>query len=239
MANYVIKNKTQLVFTNKFFERIEDLANLPKGGVLLVLNDGPLVNDRYGQCIPRSFLHYTPHSRYVFDQYTNISWDCGIAISQEICLMKNDYPAFFAYLLGHELGHASIVLSDLTLHIHSWLIEYFIREASDNVISKWHELPHERLFDQFGIYIAENLFSREKLRRELTQRLTMPDCCDQARLRLMLTLQGTNDLSILREELIDFSKPYKTKLIKLWKGHVAKEGEKSIACQIEDYESLF
>ncbi len=239
MTSIIVKYKTRLSFTDDFIESVENLANLPAGSILLVLNDGPLVSNRYGQCIPRCLLHYTRDSKRVFDPYINLNWDCGIALSQETCQIKAYSPAFFTYLLGHELGHTYICLSDITLHIHSWLIEYFINEASDNTISKWHELPHEVLFDQFGMYIAENLFSREQLQKEITQKLEMPDCCDQERLKLMLTLKGNNNLNELREKLIDFSKPYKTKLIKLWEEHVAELGEKSLAHQIGDYESLF
>ena len=169
-------------------------------------------------------------------------WECGVAISKQECDLYDEYPAFFTYLLGHELGHLQACLTDITLHVHYCLIQCAIWDASKSRIEFPYELPHERLFDQYGIYIAERFFLRTKLNIEINQRLALPDCSDVPRLKEMLQLSGTKDVSGLRNEIVKFSRPYKSGLIECWKKLKKKDhdiGLRSFFDLIADYDALF
>ena len=238
MAKLIYINKVQIKFDTDLLETILDLAILPSGKILLVLNNGPLTFNNLGVCIPKSLLKYSRGER-VFNPYEDDHWDCGIAISKKACFLKQHFPAYFVYLLGHELGHAYICLSNITIHIYSCLIQNFIVNASNNVISQWHELPHEIRFDQFGIYIAEKIFSREILNKEIFKLLSMQDCKDKPRLKKMLQLSASLNLKGLKNELIKFSIPYKNELINLWKIDKLKNKNLSLVNLIKDYEELF
>lgn len=237
MDNFIIENKAHIDIDQDFLQSLINEANLPSGKILFIFNDDK-INDNLGECIPRSLLKYASRDK-ILNPYMNKSWDCAIVMSLKACRWKEKYPAFFVYLLGHELGHAHVCLSDLSLHIFSCLIDRFIREASSNKITEWHQLPHEISFDQFGIYIAEHLFSREKLNIEIDHMLNDPDCKDHARLKMMLSLSGSNFLGNLGSSLIDFSKPYKDKLIELWKNDIKIWGNGALASQIDNFETLF
>lgn len=238
MASIILENKAQIHLYGDFLPRVLNEAGLPSGRVLLILSDGPLLNHNLGVCMTKSILKYCRDER-VFDQFVQECWDCGIAMADKACALKEEYPAYFAYLLGHELGHAHVCLSDVTVHIHYCLIQDFIGEASDGKISQWHELPHEVCFDQFGIYIAERVFSPEKLNEEISQRLDMPECKNRKRLEKMLMLHGSNVTQGLRNILVRFSMPYKDKLVELWQEDAVKRPGNSLAELISDYDALF
>jgi hypothetical protein len=168
-------------------------------------------------------------------------WEYGISITGHICNQQKQFPAYFAYVLGHELGHAHICDDDRNLHIHSCLISLHIAEASKCKIPENHELPHEKRCDQFGIYIAEQIYSRKKLNDEIGTLMAKRECNDHERLGCMLSLQGTTDLKNIKNELVDLSIPFKTELIKL----LEKDKQKStsgcplLAKEIPDFEILF
>lgn len=242
MATIIFDNKAQIDFSEGCLFRVKNEARLPSGRILLVLSDGPLPDNNLGVCIPRALLRFAPGYRRMFDQPKREDWDCGIAVSKKVCLMKEQYPAYFAYILGHEFAHASVSLTDISVHIHSCLIEEFIRAASDDIVTQATELPDEVLFDRFGIHIAERIFSREKLNADITQILKMPNCKDAVRLRKILSSSSSSnlgDLRHLRNDLVAISMPYKDRLIELWKKDVAQRGSDSLASLIDNYDALF
>ncbi len=241
MTTIIFDNKAQIDFSEGCLLRVKSEAHLPSGPILLVLSDRALCDNNLGECIPRALLKYAPGER-VFDQHKSQDWDCGIAVSKKVCLLKEQYPAYFAYILGHELAHAFVCLTDISIHIQSSLVEKFIRDASEDRITQATELPDEVLSDRFGIHIAERIFSREKLNADITHLLKMPNCKDAVRLRKVLSLSGSSnlgDLRRLRDDLVAISKPYKARLIELWEKDVAKRGSGSLASLIDDYDALF
>ena len=128
----------------------------------------------------------------------------------------------------------------MALHIHYCLIQNNIKKASRNEITKCHELPHERRFDQFGIYLCEKIYSRHKLDTEIETLFANPDCEDRERLQSMLSLNASNDLNSLRVDLIRFSRPFKSALIASWKKENKTRGDRSLTSLItDDYEALF
>lgn len=242
MATIIFDNRAHIGLSEGCLLRVKNEAHLPSGRLLLVLSDGPLPENNLGVCIPRALLRFAPGYRRMFDQAKREDWDCGIAVSKKVCQMKEKHPAYFAYILGHEIGHASVCLIDISVHIHSCLIEEFIRAASDDMVTQATELPHEVLCDKRGIHIAERIFSRERLNADITEIVKMPDCKDAARLRRLLSLSSSSnlgDLKDLRNDLVAISMPYKDRLIDLWKKDVAQRGSNSLASLIHDYDALF
>lgn len=237
-TDFILFNKSGIEFKEDFLNKIFKLANLPKDRLLLVFHDGPLFNTNLGIAAPRN-VYFRINDRGFFFKFMDREWDCGVAFSLKACQFVNQFPVYFVYLIGHEFGHAHICLYDEALHVHYCLIQDFIRTASNEKISSWHELPHEILFDQYGIFISEKIYSRDLLNSEIKEMLKKTGCKDRLRLDQMLELKSTNDLSGLRESLIKFSLPYKNELIELWKEDHIKEGSKSLASFISDYDLLF
>lgn len=198
------------------------------------------------ECFQGIFYH---NSLYYYDSdwirlpqnYLCEKWEYGISISGHICIQHKQFPAYFAYILGHELGHAHICDSDKNLYIHSCLIDLHIKEASKCKIKNYHESPHEKRCDQFGIYIAEQIYSRKKLNEEIVALMEKRECNERERLRCMLSLQGTTDLKNIRNELVEFSMPFKNELIELWEKDKNNSTSECplLAKEIEDLEILF
>lgn len=212
-------------------------VNLPQGRIILLLTDKTRL-ESLGECIPKCLIDYAGRRRYFRQDY----WECGVILSQKACNIHDEYPAYFMYLLGHELGHAHICLTDVYLHIHYCLIQDFIRDASNNKILGWHELPHEIKMDQYGLFITEMIYSRKEINQQIKKIINLPDCKDKTRLEQLLTLPSSNELSGLREELIDFSLPYKDKLIELWKKDAQESSDRNdlaITRLVKDYDALF
>ena len=69
--------------------------------------------------------------------------------------------------------------------------------------------------------------------------LKMPNCKARMRLEAMLSLPVSNDFADLRNSLINFSRPYKDKLIELWKKDAIETGDDSLAKLIVNYDDLF
>lgn len=222
----------------KFVFDIISKADLYETKILLRLMDGYLPDNTAGNILQKSLSQFA-QDFHIFDDYLDLDWEFGIAISKKYCLRYDAYPAYFSYLLGHELGHATVCINDIDLHVFCCLIQEHIKHASGGKITGWHELPHEIRFDQFGLYIAEVLLGREKIDEEIKSLLDDPSRQDVERLRLMLKLPGTKDLSSLRAELIGFIKPYKDKLIESWKESIPVLGDKSLATYFKNFESLF
>lgn len=237
MADITVKNRVQIDLEQGYLDHIVELANLPSGTILLLFHDYG-IGDRNGGTIPKSLIKYNT-SMAVFNLYPTDPWDCWVMLSKEVCDRKEQYPAFFTYLLGHEFGHAHICLTDVRSHIHSCLIDMFIRDASEGKITANYVSPHETLFDQFGIYIAERIFSRGKLNNEIEKLLNEPNRRDYNHLAMMISLPGTNVLNNLKNKLVSISKPYKDKFIELCKQHIVDMKGNSIASEIDDLESLF
>jgi hypothetical protein len=238
MATVAIKDKARIRADPNFVNRVIEEANLPEGNVLLLFNNGPLYKGRYGICIPKILFRFAPYSNKIFMPFVEERWDYAIALSREAYACVDKYPAFFTYLLGHELGHAYVCLLDVKIHIFCCLLDDFYNQVAKKQL--WdYEFPHEKLFDQFGMYIAEQLFTRKKLDKEIRELLDIPTRQDHNRLTVMLTLRGTNLLNNLKSDLISFANPYKEKLVKLWKGDIKRRNEGALASVISNLESLF
>lgn len=234
MGNYEIVNKASIHIHD--IDSIIRKAKLPNGKLLLIFNDFKF-GRYYGATIPRILLDHE-FSYRAFIPYKDKIWDCGIDMSPSICKLREAYPAYFTYILGHELGHAHVCLTDAGLHVHSILIQD-IGKIPEGRIKYNCQLPHEILFDQFGIYIAEQFYPRYQLNKEIKELpKILGNNYDSMRFELLLSLSSTNEIDNqkLRNELVDISKPYKKELIELWK---ADEDPETPTQFITDYEALF
>ena len=201
MATIYLDNKARIEIDLSKLHRIITEAALPTGKIVLVLNDSPLPGNNQGACIPRALLNFSESYAPVCEGDLQ-SWDVCIAITHKFCLLHRDYPAYFTYLIGHEVGHAKICLADLPLHIHYCLVQEHIKVASNYQITRWPELPHEQRFDQFGIYLSQRLYSRDHLNEEIERLLDRPECNDRDRLQSMLSLSPSDNLDHIRNELV-------------------------------------
>lgn len=237
MAEFLLDNKSDIATSDIL--NILNKANLPSGKIVLLLTERKL--DSLGECVPKCLLDYA-RRRNFFINYACDKWDCGVILSPKTCNFYFNYPAYFLYLLGHELGHAQVCLTDLFLHIHYCLIQEFIKEASNEVISKWHQLPHEIKMDQYGLFFAELFYTRDEVNQQISAIMGLPNCKDKGRLEQLLRLPASKDLSKLRTEIIKFSLPYKDNLIRLWeedRRESLEENDLAITQLIKDLDLLF
>lgn len=240
MATIKLYNMVNIKIEKEYIDAILALSNLPSGSVSLVLHDSSLPDGNQGVCVAQELLHFDPEYNSIFCGQNSTMWDCGIAIARKWCEKRQKYPSYFTYLLGHELGHAYICLSDINLHIHCCLIHLCIRPASDDRILFPHELPDEQLFDQFGKYLTSKLHhGTDELDREIEIISKSADEIEKNNLVQLKRLAPSNEFSNLRKRMIDFSMPYKSALIHCWKELVRRDGSNSIASLFHDYEALF
>lgn len=195
----------------------------------------------------KNLIKYDRYSHELIDIANSVDqgdckWDCYIAISREWYDKRNTYPAYFAYLMGHELGHAKIYFSERLLHIHCCLIENYIKCASDGKINCYHQCPHEILCDTFGKYFSTRLYDENTLLQELEEIKSQTcDTDERVRLESIQKCEPTDIFEGLKGDLIRFSTPYKNELIKCWKENVEKNGTLALASVIpdHDFEKLF
>lgn len=237
MAQIILQNKANIDFEKEYFEDILTYAKLPDGEICLILSDNSLPENNQGVCVSSQLIRFA----FLYNDLCScgLSWDCCVAISNKWCDLRNEFPAYFTYLIGHEFGHATVCLSDITLHIHCCIVHDFIKPASNGIIEFSHELPHEQLFDQFGKYLAAQLYGAEKLHNEIEEINSDDSLAERNHLDLIKNLSESHNYSDLRKNLIDFSIPYRDELIKYWKRDVAQNGKNSLASYISDFGELF
>jgi len=229
-----IENKTE------YEKVIAKSSKLSKCHLHIFLLNKALPNGKQAVFVPKDLIKYSPDSH----QYTSIgyqdqqyyNWDCYIAVSKKWCDKIRIFPGYFAYLIGHELGHANIYFNDRDLYILCQLIEGKIRDASGGNINGHYQCPHEIFFDRFGKYFANKV--QTGLFEEIEEIKKTASPSERIRLGLIQNLQPRDCFEGLRESLIDFASPYKTDLIRLWKESVRKCGCKSLASQV-DLENIF
>lgn len=239
MGTIYFENKAGIGIDLNKLDRIAIEATLPAGRIILVFNDRPLPGNMQGACTPRRLLKFSRSYTPVCYARDFRNWDVCVAITNRFCLLSNEYPAYFMYLIGHEFGHAKICLLDLDLHVHYCLIENHIKLASNYEITRIIELPHEQIFDRFGIYLAERLYSRDQFNMEIRSLLDRFKCNDRDRLHIMLSLDPSDNLFHLRDELVAFSRPYKSALISSWQRERNEWEHDSLASWFDDYDALF
>ena len=243
MAVIKIRNNANIDIGDEreYTQTLSNYTNLPKEGFIFLFFLDHLLPNKQAVCVPKSLLYLSgwPYSHIVDGNDFLDPWDCYIAISRKWCERKEKYPAYFTYLIGHELGHAKFCLSDLDLHKFYCLIELYFRKNFRHDKIDCHKLPHEKRFDKFGIYISQKFYQRSELNAEIESLIHEPDCEDRDRLKWMKETDGSCNLKGLRKELIDFSVLYKPDMISFWEKEKKKKGDKSLTSKIDNFENLF
>lgn len=228
------------------YERlIKKYLNPPECHMHILLNR--YLTDKQAVFVAKDLIKYDRHSHELTDIGYSVDpedckWDCYIAISREWYDKRNTYPAYFAYLMGHELGHAMIYFSERLLHIHCCLIENYIKGASEGKIKYRYECPHEILCDRFGKHFSTRLYDEDTLLQELKEiKRQSCDTDERVRLESVQKSEPTDNLEGLKGDLIRFSIPYKPELIKRWEESIEKDGTLALASEIpdHDFEKLF
>jgi len=194
---------------------IAEASELPPGKIYLIVGDPSLHDDLQGVTFSGAFAHLAGNL-YGLHKYRGQRWDCGVIIGQKWTQRQSDYPAYFAYLLGHEFAHATTILTDLWLTVYEDLIYRFIKTASDGTISRDDQLPHEIRYDQFGLEVATQVYGRERLEHDLRRIISSDLETDRPRLEKALELIPSKDLTGLREALAEFALPYREAFLTLW-----------------------
>lgn len=225
-------------------EKINIAADLPEKRILLYLSRGQLPDGEsyLGVCLPRKLIEYAPSYRKYDKDDRYSRWDCFIGLSKKTCDYSNTHPAYFAYLLAHEFGHALVCFDDLPFHIFNWLVENYINEASGGKVSKWWQIPHEIQHDRFGIHISSKIYGRDILNEQIRDIIAKNDSKDIRRLEIILEMEGSADYSDIKRNFVEFVLPYKSELIRLWereKEEASKHKRKSLTEIISNYEQLF
>jgi hypothetical protein len=235
MADIALIN--QSFIPNSAIEDIVAEATLPAGDALLLISDPLLSVNLQAIAIPRRHIRDAANI-YGLKNHFDLQWECGVIVGEKWASAQPEYPAYFAYLLGHELGHATTMLRDPVLASFEELVTTFIRFVSDGAVQQWHDLPHERRYDQFGVAIATSLFGHERFVEEIASILAKGLSEGRERLEHSLDLRPQKELAGLRGELAAFTLPYRDKLLPIWEG--AKQlGRMSALDSIADPASLW
>jgi len=211
-------------------------ARMPSGSLWLVVGDETLSPEYQALTVPR-YLVPNAASVYGLEAYLDEEWECGILIGHESAVGYSAHPEYFAWLLGHELGHARTALADPALAIYEELIVRYLRKASGRSQWRWDELPHESLYDRFGKGVAESVFGPDEVRVALEGMLARGFCDDAPRIEKVLSLQPVRSLDGLREALADFTRPWRSRFLHLWKAESVHQG--SGAARIDDLDWLW
>lgn len=235
MARIALYNPVEI--DREVLGSIAEAAGLPAGRVCLIVGDPRLDGDLQGITLPREFVPIAGNL-YGLGEHLLESWDCGVVIGEVWAGRQAAYPAYFAYLLGHEFGHATTVLSNLGLAVYEDLIFRFIKAASGGEICRNDQLPHEIRYDQFGIAVAQELYGRAAFEADCQRILSSDIDTDKFRLEKVLGLTPTTDLDGLPEELAAFSSPYRDKLLSLWE-QARERGHLKIANGLSSLDALW
>jgi len=235
-----IKNKTKV--PTERIKRIVSAFDLPPGEVLLIVGTDQMAGNakEYGQCIPRHALDLQG-SCLRTSAYCVLDWDAGVLLSTKACKYYDSHPAFFAELLGHELGHAALCLIDPVFHSYCTFI---CRNFCGKWQIAWNKFPHEKRFEQYGKAVAEETYSHEQLEKEIKNLLLDENLSDRIILFDLLKINGWKDLSGIRKEIVEFVSNHggHEQIIQLWNERhreAIKNNHKSITIEVPSIEQIF
>lgn len=214
-----------------------ETTRLPQGEILLIVGDRHLASDFQAITIPRYDAEHAANL-YGLQDCLDRHWDCGVSIGAVWSEQQSRFPAYFAYLLGHEFGHATTVLTDVGIAIFEELVLKSMPRVVPDRKWRWDEMPHEVCYDQFGLSIAETIHGRDQIEREFERIIADELPADALRLRKVLQLQPANNVSNVRSALAEFAAPYKDDLMRLWEAE-RSSGRLRMARDIPDLGMLW
>ncbi len=212
MVDLSLHDRTGLSDTE--VRRIVALVDLPPGRLLVCLGDESLDPAYQAVTVAHAHIRYLANIDGL-DHFLDVAWDCGILIGSPACKLQSRFPAYFAYVLAHELGHAATVLTDPSITAYEHLITTGMARLSPGL--RWHELPHEARYDQLGLAVAELAYGRARVEADFNAIIDGGLVNDSARLRKLLTAQPKRSLIGLEEDLASFTRPYRQELLAIWR----------------------
>ena len=218
-------------------EDIVDAADLPSGRIGLIVGDKTIEPEYQGLSIPRRFASGLGNL-YGLEEFLDEPWDCGVLIALRWAARQAEFPAYFAYVLGHELGHATTALTNLSHVAFEELILRFVPRIVNDREWRWDDMPHEVRYDQFGMAIAEELFGPAHVETEFSRLIEARLSEDEERLHGVLTLPPRKDLDGIVEELAEFSLPHREVLLRMWTAE-RRNGRLKYADGIADLSALW
>jgi hypothetical protein len=209
--------------------RIWEEAHPAGSGVVLTGAD-TLFGDNQAECVSRKLIDdAVTHGPATIKLLRKLDWTWGIAVSTRRSAEATKYPAYFVYLLAHEMAHGHIIASDLATHAFCALIEWYLPRLRPNYCLR-HELPQEVGCDSFGVHVAVAVHGREQLDREIREKVKAdPGGPDATRLRYLLTLTPSRDLSNLVSATTNFLGPYWPRLAGILRERRERLGRQGLA----------
>jgi len=193
-------------------KRVADEVALPEGRVLVLAGIRAIDGERFGECAPRFLLRLLP----VYWTRRRSEWDVGIALSAKTCRFSFEHPAFFVYILAHELSHARVVLTNPHLHVYCSFLDKNIRGASNGKVTQYCQLPHEQAHDAYGVWIARRVLGGDRLDSDLSALQSDPSHRDVNRIRFLQEVEPRGDIRDLEDKVRAFARPYATGLSSIW-----------------------
>ena len=210
--------------------QIAEASDLPSGEIGLLVGDPTLSDDFQAVSIPYAFD--CSHGTIAGLEDHHKDWDCGVIIGSKWAVRQPDYPAYFAYLLGHEFGHAKTVLTLPRLAAYEAL-SFDITKVSKRDVWLYDEWPHEIRYNQHGLAVADATYGLDELWAEVERLLESGQEGDEERLHKVLSLTPRLDLAGLQSELAEFLLPYKDQLIAKWQKDI-EGGASGFAHYVKD-----
>ena len=180
-------------------------------------------------------------------------WDYGVVLPRKTVQFIQKEPAYFTFILGHELEHVELYSSDYdTFALHgSWLHDALYDPCRR---PKWiQEFPQEYKFPiethchREGKRLAITLYSKQEFREAIEKVST---CESEKENRYLfswvkpLSLESTS--TNLRKGFIDFCQPYKRALrnlfdkdLKKWEEKGRRDQCKPLAAEIKYFDNIF
>jgi hypothetical protein len=216
---------------------VVEAAQLPPGEVYLLLGDNTLDEQYQAVTVARALMP-NGSSPWGLSQHMSEPWDCGVIVGERWTQRQGRFPAYFAYLLGHEFGHTATILTDVDVAVFENLVLAAIREATDQQIQRYDDLPYEVRYDQFGLAVVEAVYGREQFDKELETIIEHGLTEDVPRARKVLGLEPRLDVDGVLKELAEFTRPYRSQLLKIWARERA-QGNLVMADRLDDLEGLW
>jgi hypothetical protein len=115
VANILLHEKTKNHIEVNYLEGLLFYANLPDGVILLVFHENALPENNQGVCVAAQLIDIDREFKYICNCSGTTSWDCCVAIAKKWWASRPEFPAYFTYLLGHELLVNYRILADLIM----------------------------------------------------------------------------------------------------------------------------
>ena len=147
-------------------------------------------------------------------------WDAAVYIPKSTAEKANNYPAYFAFVLAHELEHVRIYRSDIVLSLClAWLYDHgdklFLTSNGGCLFKTW-DLPHELQSHKMGKKVAVEIYGEDKFNACL-EGLKKVETCEHSKMLefikwLKMDPYGSNLVGRLSKDLMNFLKTYACKL---------------------------